>query len=822
MDALENDYMPSLLRSLMTPFRHLTARPALSLTAIMTLALGIGASTAIYSVADGVLLRPLPFARPHELVSLSQVNRGGQPARFSRLNYEDLADAAGSYRAVARYSAGLMPVVGATEPVRVSGAWVSAQFFEVLGVTPSRGRLFSDAERTPGGPSAVLVSHAFWQQQLAGEEDVLERTLRISSDTYAVVGVLPPGFDFPAGAAFWASAEHMLRTEGRTGHNWSVLARLAPDVTLASAQQEATAIAQRLQAEHGDATWMEDARVVELRDSLVGDARPVIGLLAAAVAFLLLVSGATVANLLLAQSVARSQEFAVRQAIGATGGRLLRQVLAEYLVLVGVGCALGVWLAHVAVQTLLTFDGGRLPMRETIGVDARSVVFGCGLALLVAVALAMATAGRLARQAPSAVLSGGARGGVGGKGVERMRQGLVVGQVAFTLILLVCAGVLGQRLAVLLRADPGFPTSGLLVMSATFARAPLDEGARRSQEVSDIVQRLRAISQVDEAGGINAFPLSGLGANGQFLEMMPGDRIESFEDFMAIGQLPGRAGYAEYRVATPGYFEAMGIDLRAGRLFTWSDTADAPHVAIVSESLAAQQWPDRDPLGRTIQFGNMDGDVRPMTVVGVVRDVRDDRVDSEPAAMLYGHAAQRTQAFSSFAFVVRGPGDPLSVAGQARAAVAAIAPDVPTSTRLVDDIVSATYGSQRFSALVVVLFAVSALLLAVSGVYGVSSFAVSSRTREIGVRMVLGASTRGIVALVLREGLTLVAIGVVVGSVGAYVAARVFSSVLADLGAQTPGMLVMATALIGLCALAACFIPARRAALVEPAVAIRD
>ncbi len=811
-----------MLRSLIASLRRLAARPAFTITAVLTLALGIGASTAIYSVAYAVLLRPLPYDQPHQLVTLAQVGASGQRMQFSLPNYDDLREASGRYRVMARYSAWPAAVVGGTEPVRAFAANVSADFFDLLGVRPARGRAFSPAEVTRGGPPAVLISHTFWRESLAGHTEPLGQTLRIADTPHTIVGVLPEGFAFPAGTSLWTAADREAPGDSRTAHNWRVIARLRDGATTAAAQQEATAIARRLEATHGDDTWMKDASVRPLRDALVGDVRPIVAVLVAAVGCLLLVACVTVVNLLIAQGVLRSHEFAVRRALGATGSRLVRQIMGENLILTTLGGVLGLWLAQTAIRGLLAIEPGRLPLGDTIAVDAGAAAFTLALTCGLAVLLALVTSGRVTRQTPLTALAGGGRAGIGGRGVERMRRSLVVAQIAFTLVLLGGAGLLGERLAFLLRADPGFPTSGLLVASATFPRAPLDEGLRRSQEITDIVTRLRAIGPVDAAGGINAFPLTGTGANGMFLEMRPGDRVESLDDFLALAKLPDRAGYAEYRVATPGYFEAMGIELRAGRLFTWSDTAAARHVAIVSESLARQRWPDADPIGREIQFGNMDGDPRPMTVVGVVGDVRDRRIDGEPTAIFYGHAAQRTQAFSSFTFVVRGPADPLSVAADARTAVHAVAPEVPVATRAVDQVLAATYGNQRFSLLIVVLFAASALVLAVSGLYGVAAYATSSRTREIGVRMALGANTGRIMRMMLREGLVLAAAGTAVGVVAALVAARTFASALTDLGQMSVTTLVLAAGVMALAALAACLVPARRAARVEPALAIRD
>jgi predicted permease len=787
--------MPLVFRALALSLRRLAAQPTFAMTAVVTLALGIGASTAIYSIAYGILLRPLPFPDPDRLVVLRQVNHEGRQMRFSRANFADIERDTRAFAGMARFSSGLAAVVGGTDPVRVTATVVSARFFDVIGVAPARGRHFSTSETTEGGPPAAIISHALWRQHFAGRADVVGETLRIDSETHPIVGVMPEGFDFPVESSVWLSADRLSRREGRTAHNWQVFARLRPEASLAQANQELTGVARSLKAVFADDTWMSDAIALPMRATLVGDAPALIAVLAGAVGFLLLVSCATVANLLLAQGVLRAQEFAVRQAIGATWGRLLRQLVTEHLVLVALGGAMGVWLAQGAVRGLLALDPGRLPLRHAISVDGTVLSFALGLATTLGLLLALTTALRLLSDTPVRSLGAVGRGSIGGRGVERVRRGLVVLQMAFTLVLLIGAGVLGQRLLTLLRADPGFPTTGMLVVSATFppvattgAANPgaADVAARRSGELRDIVSRLAATGRVEAAGGINAFPLTGSGANGSFLEMMPGDQVSTFDDFMALGKVPGRAGYAEFRLATPGYFETMQIARLQGRLFTDADTSDGPHVAVVNDALARARWPGGDPIGRRIQFGNMDGDLRTLTVVGVVADVRDAGLDGPAAPTVYANAIQRTNAVSAFTFVVRGPADPLSLATDVRAVIRAVAPDVPVTTRPVDDVVASTYGPQRFSLVIVLGFALSALLLAVFGVYGVSSYAVASRTREFGVRMVLGADRRSILSQVLREGLWLIGAGTVAGVAGAMAVTRVVASLVRDLGTPSP------------------------------------
>jgi putative ABC transport system permease protein len=824
--------MPHVFRALALSLRRLAAQPTFAITAVVTLALGIGASTAIYSIAYGVLLRPLPFPDPDRLVVLRQVNGEGRQMRFSRANFADVERDTRSFAGMARYSTGLAAVVGGTDPVRTTTTVASARFFDVIGVAPALGRRFSTSETTDGGPPAAIISHAFWQQHFGARADVVGEVVRIDGESHPIVGVMPEGFDFPMESSVWLSADRLSRREGRTAHNWQAFARLRPDASLAQANQELSSVARALKATFADDTWMSDAVAVPMRATLVGDAPALIALLAGAVAFLLLVSCATVANLLLAQGVLRAQEFAVRQAIGATWGQLLRQLVTEHMVLVALGGAAGVWLAQGAVRGLLALDPGRLPLRHAISVDGTVLSFALALATTLGLLLALTSALRLLSDAPVRSLGAVGRGSIGGRGVERVRRGLVVLQMAFTLVLLVGAGLLGQRLLTLLRADPGFPTTGMLVVSATFppvtgARAAAgsdvsDVSVRRSDDVRDIVSRLAAIGRVESAGGINAFPLTGSGANGSFLEMLPGDEVSSLDDFIALGKIPGRAGYAEFRLATPGYFETMAIARRQGRLFTEADTPDAPHVAVVNDALARARWPGIDPIGRRIQFGNMDGDLRTLTVVGVVADVRDAGLEGPAAPTVYANAIQRTNAVSTFTFVVRGAADPLSLARDARAVIRAVAPDVPVTTRPVDDLVAATYGPQRFSLIIVLGFAMSALLLAVFGVYGVSSYAVSSRTREFGLRMVLGANRRSILSQVLREGLWLIGAGTVAGVLGAAAVSRLMASLVRDLGTPSPALVAGGVVLLGLCALLACALPARRAASIEPGAALRE
>ena len=806
----------------MRALRQLAARPAFAFTAIFTLALGIGASTAIYSVAYAVLLRPLPYPAADRLVRLRQVDDKGRQMAFSAPNIEDLASAAQGLVGVATHAGAPVAVTGGAEPVRVRQALVSSAFFDVLGVSPSLGRAFVPEEQQPGGPGAVIVSHGFWQRELGARADVLERPLRLGSDTFRIVGVMPPAFDFPRGAALWTPAEREPRLPSRTAHNWDVVARLRSDVPLAQARAEISGVARRMKAQLGEETWMADAIAIPLRDAYVGSARSLMALLAGAVGLLLLVSCATVANLLLAQGVLREHEFAVRQAVGAGPMRLVRQLFGEHALLVGLGAAVGLLLALSATRAVLDLVPQGVALPESVGLDGNLVVFVLGLATTLALLLALTTGVRIVTQVPREALSGG-RGGIGGRTTERVRQSLVVVQLAFALVLLVTAGALGQRLWSLVRANPGFSTSGVTTATLTFTASGPEDYQRIAEQMRDVRVRLTGLGAVRAAGAVSGFPLGdGAFSNGTFLEMRPGDRLERMEDFEALARLPGRVGEADFRVATPGYFEAMGIPVIKGRTFSDSDGPDGQHVAVVSASLARRQWPRQDPIGRVIQFGNMDGDLRPMTIVGIVGDVREGAVDGPASATFYGHAGQRSQASTMMTFAVRPSAPGADVAADVRQVVRAGAPDSPVQIRDIREVVAASYGEQRFSLAIVLAFGGAALLLAVFGVYGVSSYAVSSRSREFGVRMVLGADPWRILTLVLREGAWLVAAGVTVGTGLAMAAGQVVRGNIAGLPLPRLDVVAVAAVVLGLSALAACIGPARRAARVQPSEAMRN
>jgi len=780
--------------------------------AVATLAVGIGTSTAIFSVVYGVLLRPLPYPEPDRIVQVFQVFEEGRRGRLSDPNFADLRERNRSFAAFAQFAGGVTSVVGGDEPVRVRTARVSREFFDVLGVSPRLGRPFADEELREGGSPAVLVSDTFWRSRLGGREDLSSLQLQFEERVHAVIGVLPPGFAFPPETDVWAPRELEPVLPSRTAHNWNAVARLREDVPLERARADVSAIARDLRATHGDDTWMIDATVVPLHEQLVAQVRPALVVLFAAVSFLLLVASANVVNLLLARAARRKREVAVKAALGASRGRLLGSFLAESSLLALAGGSLGVLLAIWGVPLLLAIEPGKIPRSGEVGVSFPVLGFALGVAVLVSVALGLTTALRSTRGSAGAHL--GYRSRAGGSST-RLRSGLVVSQMALTLVLLVGAGLLARSLARLLDVDPGFRRGGTLVVDLSHPAE--DDVRRRTQQ--EILARLRALPGVRSAGIVDSLPLATDHRNGAFLLQSSPDEVVSFEDFDRLMRDPSRKGMAEYRAASEGYFETMGIPLVRGRLFEASDDAEAPHVALVSQGLVREKWPEEDPMGKLIQFGNMDGDLRPLRVVGIVGDVLHGGLDSQSRSTIYTHARQRPP--SDYSVVIGFGAGGAALAASTREVLQQVVPDVPPRFRRIEDVVSESLADRRFNAVLLGAFGAAALLLAVLGIYGVMAYGVTERTREIGLRMALGARPSDVVGLVVGQGSRLVAAGLALGLPLAFGLTRLLSSLLFQVGAADPLTYIALVLGLGGIALLACYLPARQASRVDPMVSLR-
>jgi predicted permease len=817
--------MESFIRDIRYVTRALLRTPSFFAVTVVTLALGIGATTAIYSVIDGVLLRPLPYANPDGIVQLWQVGEKGGRGQVSDPNYDDWKAGSRSFAAMAQFNdGGVTSVVGASEPVRVRVAAVGADFLKILGARPIRGRTFAPEERREGGVRAVLVSERFWNRYLGSRADLSRTTLTFEGDAYAVIGVLPANIDFPVGSDLWVAREVSGRNPYRTGHNWQALARLAPGVTVDQANREFSALARRLKQQYGDETMMSDAVAIPLREQMVGNTRPTLLVLLAASGFLLLIACANVVNLLVARAAVREGELAVRLALGATRGRLAQQFLAEALVLALVGGTLGVVLAALGVKALLALEPGDLPRVGEVGIDWSVLAFAFGMSVAVAVVLGVLSALRGTRGDLRQAMAQAQRTQAGAGASYRVRGALVVAQMALTLVLLVGAGLLGRSFLQLARLDPGYRTERALVLDIS---ASVPEGAAGMQQrvrlYDDLIGQISALPGVAAVGGVNAFPLTGGNrSNGTFIIMSRPDEPLDMAKLPQLVKDPARSGDAEFRVASPGYFKAMSIPVLRGRAFEDRDGPDNPHVAVISASLAKAKWPNDDPIGKIIQYGNMDGDLRPFTVVGVVGDVREASLADQPRPTFYASYRQRPRAAGTFNVVIQGDAPAESIIPAARRIVAQLRPDVPPRFRTIQMVVSQSVADRRFVLLLVGVFGAAAMLLATLGVYSVIAYVVTQRRQEIGVRVALGAQSSDVLRMVLRQGFMLALGGIVIGTVAALFVGRLLARFLFGVAPNDPVAFGGVIVVLALVAIVASFVPALRATRVDPMTALRN
>jgi putative ABC transport system permease protein len=826
--------MPSLFRDVRFAVRLLRRTPGFTLVAILTLGIAIGACTAMYSVVYGVVLRPLPYPSPDQIVQLNQVDQAGRRgAQFSDPNFEDVRDQTNSFRAMAEFSVGSASMMVGDLALRARLAEVSRGFFDVFATDPAHGRRFSADESREGGPSAAIVSDRFWRDHFDDLTDLSVARLRVDGEPHAIVGVMPAAFAFPASVDVWTPREARGRNPFRTGHNWEVVARLRDGVSLATARAEATTVAKRLKQRYGQDTLMSDAAVLPLHDELVGRVRPVLLLLMVSVGLLLVVACANLANVLLARVSARRRELAVRAALGATGTAIILPLVAESLIVSICGAVVGVAIASAAVQSAALIDAADLPGAADVRLSWPVWLFALGVTWLTALTLSVLSGWRERRPDIVSSLKDAQRGYTAGGSVGRVRNVLVVAQLVVSVVLLIGAGLLGRSFVALLRENLGFRTTGLLAIDVSVPGphvhiAPqglqFDDPSslpRQARLNGEIMERLGALPGVVDVGGISRFPLGGGGSNGTFAIVDGGEWQTTLEGLAALAKDPARTGEAEFRVTSLGYFRAMGIPLIRGRLFDDREGPDAPHAALISETLARTRWPDQDPIGLHIQFGGMDGDLHVFTIVGIVGDVRERGFDAPPRSTFYADYRQRPLATFDFTFVARTATDPTQLSSNARRVIHDLAPEVPPRFRTVDTIVNQSVAGRRLTFTLAAFFAGSALLVAVLGVYGVMAFLISERAHEFGIRMALGAQRLDVQRLVLGQAARLVLAGLSLGLALALVATRLLSHLLFGIRATDPLTYGAAVAVLTCAALVACELPAIRATRVDPARALR-
>jgi putative ABC transport system permease protein len=818
------NWLGSVLSDCRYGVRQLRKNPGATTVMIFTLALAIGSSTAIFSVVYGVLSRPLPYSDANRIMAVFEVTSKGRPSRLADPNFDDFRDQNRSFGAIAKYDNYVTSISGTGQPTRSMIAHVSPRMLTVFGVHPILGRDFSDGDGKQGAARTALVSYGYWRQELGAPAELSQAHLKIDGAEYSVIGVLPDGFRFPADVDLWLPAG--LDGEGwsRTSHNYSAVGRLRDGVTVAQANGDISAIARRIHDasnEQGD-YLLKDAMVLPLQDSITGEARLPLLVLLGAVGFLLLVACANVANLLLAQASVRERELAIRSALGAGRGRLIRQFLTEAFLLSLVGGGLGVLGAFWGVAGLVALAPGNLPRIENVSINIPVLVFAVLLSTAVAAGLGAFTAVRATAGDLRKGLAEGGRGEAGSQRSQRVGQIIVATQIAITLVLVVGAGLLGRSLMKVLEVNPGFRVDKIVAMDVALPWVD-DHKVKASRGIffANLIDRLKQIPGVRTVGATSVLPMAEGGLpDGMFLLASRDEAPKSMDELVAMMiRQKDRMGVADFCAATDGYFQALGIPLLRGRMFGESDGANSPHVALISESLARERWPNQDPLGHTIEMGNMDSDLRLLTIVGIVGDTHEYALDVAPRPTVYVNLLQRPSPAISVTML--SDADTRSVTAAARGILQELDPEIPAKFQTFSEVYSASLRPRRFNVILIGFFGIVALLLATAGVFGVMAYAVNRRTREIGVRVALGASTGHILRMVLGEGLRTICIGVAIGIAGALALTRTVESLLFGVTANDPLTFGGVTLFLTGAALLACYIPARRATKVDPMVALR-
>ena len=810
--------MDTLIRDVRYAVRTLARTPGFALVAVLTLALGIGANTAIFSVINAVLLRPLPYAQPDRLVDINHFypSLNNLRAGVSVPGFRDYSARRDVFERSAVETPQAMNLTGAGEPERVNAVRVSGEFFTTLGVPPILGRTLRPDEAEAGRNRVLVLANGFWKRKFGGDSTVVGRALRLNDVDFEVVGVMPASFRdfFGRQTDLWTPIVFQPADFGdnrRTNEYLQFIGRLAPGVTVEQAQAGMHTLARQLKATftaHYPPDW--DLQVTTLNEEARGGIRRSLIVLLGAVGFVLLIACANVANLQLARIAGRAREFAVRVALGASAGRLVRQLLTESVLLALAGGLLGLLFAEWGVPALLALNPRGLPdasaLHADLGVLAFTMVVALGAGLLFGLMPALV----IGRADVHESLKEGGRGSVGERGSLRLRRGLVVTTVALALMLLSGAGLLIRSFSRLVAVDPGFQPDHLLTFQVSLPDAKYPNDTVRAAVLEQLNTAIAAAPGVMAAGGTSNIPFGGNWSSASF----------NIEGYQPPPKTP--MPWGDMRAVTPTYLAAIRVPLKAGRQLTSDDRLGGARVCIVDESLVRRYWPTGDPIGKRITFNNLtDSNITWITVVGVVGHTLHTGFDDERSRVqVYFPMAQVAQRF--LGFVVRTRGDPMAAAGAVRAAVHSVDPTLPLAAlNTMDQLIGQTTGPRRFSVLLLGGFAALAMVLAMIGLYGVMSHLVTQRTREIGVRVALGAAARDVLGMVLRQGVRLALLGVGVGLVAALLLTRVMRSMMFGVGVRDPVTFVlMPLLLLGVAALAS-WLPARRATRVDPTEALR-
>ncbi|HEY0003690.1 MAG TPA: ABC transporter permease [Pyrinomonadaceae bacterium] len=806
-----------LLQDVRYGFRMLWSRPGFSIVAIITLALGIGANTAIFSVVNAVLIRPLSFKSPERLVMVWEHNRPRAIERnvINPANFMDWQEQNSVLEEMAAFYDAPFNLTGVDDPEELPGQVVTTNYFHVLGVQPLMGREFAPDENQAGKDQVAILSYGLWQRRFGSNPAIIGQKVLLNGQPQTVVGVMPPDFNlFIKNSSFtgkkatiWQPLTVTENTRIRRGRFMSAIARLKPGVTLEQAQAEMDRIAANLEQQYPDFNKGWGIRLVPLQQQLVGEIRPALLVLLCAVGLVLLIACANVANLLLARAVTREKEIAIRSALGAARFRIIRQLLTESLLLALLGGVLGLLLAMWGVDLLVALSPPNLLPLGGTGVSLRILGFTLVVSLLTGIIFGLAPALQISRPDLNESLKTGGKGTAGGTARQRVRNTLVVVEVALALLLLTGSGLLIRSLVRLQSVNPGFDAANVLTARVLLPNSKYGEEHQRVAFFRELLERVERIPGVRSAGAISFLPLTGPGAATSF-------RIEGRPE-----PPPGEKLTLDVRVVDQNYFRTMSIPLLKGRNFNAREMNEAAHVVIINEALARKHFPGEDPIGKRLTINMKGPENAPSEIIGVVGDVKHAGLDIEPRGMSYWPHAELAYPFMTL--VIRTETDPQGIASSVQREVRAMDKDQPLAdVRTMETVLADSVARARFSTLLLSIFAGVALLLSAVGIYGVMAYSVSQRTHEIGIRMALGAQARDILRLVVRQGMLLVLLGVVIGLGASFALTRFMKSLLFGIEAHDPLTLLSVSLILAAIALLACLIPAHRATKVDPMIAL--
>ncbi len=798
------------MNNLRFAFRQFVRQPGVTLVAVLALALGIGANTAIFSVTNAVLLRALPYKNPGAIMAIDKVQTQEGLGGLVAGSYFDFREQSKVFQSFAAYSEDEYTLTGGSEPERVLCAEVSPSLFPLLRVEPSLGRSFRTEEKEPGHDAEVIVSQQFWQRRAGGDPGFIGKTIALNDRSYTVVGIMPAGFRFPHAFDIWKplALDPVAERHGQQFQIVQIIGRIRPEVSRERAEAELNTIWQRETWQGPEDRSAERVQVRPLHETLVQDVRIALLVLLGAVGFVLLIACANVANLMLARAAERRREFAIRAAVGASRGRLVRQLLGESLLLSLAGGALGlllaIWGVDLLVANIPADIAGTVYGLSNVAIDRGVLLFTFGASVLTGVLFGLAPAISSSRLDLNEALKATTKTA---SGRSRLRGSFVVAQIALTLVLLVGAGLMTRSFVRLLNVKLGFEPRHVLTLRVELPRSRYGQGAQRTLFFDRLLERLQNAPGVEAVGAISQLPLSGYSMMGRF-------PVEGQPPIAPEKQKPIPLG-----VVTPGYFATMKIPLLQGRVFNPGDTAEGAQVALINATMARKFWPNENPIGKKIGAG-CDGQSLCRTVVGVVGDIRHEGLSQEPQPEVYMSHLQFS--LNSMSLLLRTAGDPLQLAAVVRDAVRALDKDQPIArVQTLEEHISASILQPRLITTLLGIFAGLALLLAGIGVYAMMSYTIAQRTGEIGIRMALGAARSSIFGLVLRQAMTLVVLGAALGLAGAFAATRLLNSLLFGVGAYDPLTFFGTVLLLATLGFLAAWLPARRATRVDPMEALR-